>query len=136
MKFVTTYFFIFHHLYTVGLVKPVSRIQSAFFPSGWLFRHSSTIFDFSGLPCRALPLSSFIVSRVKRAIFKCVACFLPFLLFGGMTTFVCFSIHSRLAIVESSLLSALRAFNASFTSSLVKWLSSSSVRLSRCSKNE
>ena len=32
-------------------------------------------------------------------IFKCVACFLPFLLFGGMTTFVCFSIHSRLAIV-------------------------------------
>lgn len=43
---------------------------------------------------------------------------------------------SNLAIVESSLLSALRAFNASFTSSLVKWLSSSSVRLSRCSKNE
>ena len=28
------FFYIFHHLYTVGLVKPVSRIQSAFFPSG------------------------------------------------------------------------------------------------------
>ena len=51
----------FHHLRIVFGSSPVSLWQSAFLPSGCVFRHSSTIFDFSGLP----PLVHSPISTLK-----------------------------------------------------------------------